>query len=139
MSTPSPMHGSNGPPGPGGLPPPHNTMTPTPPAQGHTPAPSPGPQILGYPPQGPHQPNMPQYHMMMIPSGAGLPQFHQGPGNPGMGGNQLVGQPNMPQHFQYIQQGGQPIHMMPQHHQQHGQHPQHQQHPQHHQHQQQQQ
>ena len=47
MSTPSPMHGSNGPPGPGGLPPPHNTMTPTPPAQGHTPAPSPGPQILG--------------------------------------------------------------------------------------------
>ena len=61
--------------------------------------------VLGYPPQGPHQPNMPQYHMMMIPSGAGLPQFHQGPGNPGMGGNQLVGQPNMPQHFQYIQQG----------------------------------
>ena len=47
MSTPSPMHGSNGPPGPGGLPPPHNTMTPTPQAQGHTPAPSPGPQILG--------------------------------------------------------------------------------------------
>ena len=59
-------------------------------------------KFLGYPPQGPHQPNRPQYHMMMIPSGAGLPQFHQGPGN------QLVGQPNipnMPQHFQYIQQG----------------------------------
>jgi len=125
MTTPSQIHPPTGP--PQQAPVPHNTVAATPPAQGHTPAPSPGPQIIGYAQQG--QPNsLPNYHPMIImPSGAaGLPQFHQttpisaGPpmagGAPGqmMAGQPVTSLPNVAQ-FPYVQ-GGQPIQMLAQNH-----------------------
>jgi len=109
----------------------HSGMAPTPPAPSHhTPAPSPGPQIIGYAAQQGHsQPNsLPQYPMIIMPSGPGLPQFHQTatpisapPIAPIAGTAQPVTSlPNMAQHFPYVQgRGGQPIQMMaPNHHQQ---------------------
>jgi len=125
MTTPSQIHPPTGP--PQQAPVPHNSVAATPPAQGHTPAPSPGPQIIGYAQQG--QPSSLQnYHPMIImPSGAaGLPQFHQttpisaGPpiagGAPGqmMAGQPVTSLPNMAQ-FPYVQ-GGQPIQMLAQNH-----------------------
>jgi len=118
-TTPSPMQ----PPQPGGQQAHPHTMAATPPAQGHTPAPSPGPQIIGYQ-QSHSQPNslhQHQYPMIIMPSG-NLPQFHQGPmaGGPPIpgGGQMMAGQPatsqyNVPAHFQYMQGG--PIQMMAQH------------------------
>jgi len=122
MTTPSPMHPPTGPPQQGGVPPPHNSMAATPPAQGNTPIPSPGPQIIGY--QAHSQPNSLNqgYPMIIMQSGAGLPgggtglpQFHQG--TP-MSGPPMAAAPaphmvptSMAQHFPYMQPG-QPMQMV---------------------------
>jgi len=128
-TTPSPMQPPQPPPGAGGQQQ-QQAMAATPPAQGHTPAPSPGPQIIAGYPQSHSQPNslhQHQYPMIIMPSG-NLPQFHQGPmaaGPPipgGAGGGQMMAaaqpatsQYNVPAaaHFQYMQGG--PIQMMAQH------------------------
>lgn len=99
----------------------HSSMAPTPPAQpqGHTPAPSPGPQtIIGYAHHGAHtgQPGSIQYPMIIMNN----PNMGYHQSAPPMGPGQMIGQPvtsiaNMAQHFQYMPQGGQPLpSMLPQ-------------------------